>query len=99
MTPPPRDDMTLPPPNEVLAGDRVLRVNWLPGSDRLRGLCHCGAEAEAEDPAAMWEWLLAHPDHPAGGPDEPQLPAQLPPPPAHVVTDPRTIRTRTLVPA
>ena len=99
MTLPPRDDMTLPPPREVLAGERVLRVNWLPGSDRLRGLCHCGAEAEAEDPAAMWAWLLAHPDHPAGGPEDPAPPAVLPPPPPHVVTDPRTIRARTPVPA
>ena len=86
-----------PPPNTVLAGEHVLRVNWLPGSDRLRGLCHCGAEAEGEDPSAMWEWLLAHPDHPAGGPDEPAPPTALPPPPAHVVTDPRIVRARTPV--
>jgi hypothetical protein len=46
---------------------RVLRVSWLPGSDRLRGRCHCGAETEAEDPVAVWAWLLAHPDHPTGG--------------------------------
>ncbi|MGY2076646.1 hypothetical protein [Blastococcus sp. SYSU DS0828] len=86
--------MTLPPPRHVLGGERVLRVNWLPGSDRLRGRCHCGAEAEAEDPVRMWEWLLAHPDHPAGGPDGPELPAELPPPPAHVVTDPAVLRAR-----
>ena len=42
----------------------VLRIEWLPGTDRLRGTCHCGATAEAEDPVQMWEWLLAHPDHP-----------------------------------
>jgi hypothetical protein len=48
------------PPGEIL----VLRVNWVPGSDRLRGRCHCGAELEADDPVTMWEWLLAHPDHP-----------------------------------
>jgi hypothetical protein len=47
-----------------LDGDRVMRVSWLPGSDRLRGRCHCGAEAESDGPIAMWEWLLAHPDHP-----------------------------------
>jgi hypothetical protein len=35
-------DMTLPAPRQVLDGEQVLRVNWLPGSDRLRGLCHCG---------------------------------------------------------
>ena len=91
--------MTLPPPREVLDGERVLRVNWLPGSDRLRGRCHCGAETEGEDPAQMWEWLLAHPDHPAGRPGEPPVPTELPPPPAHVVTDPAKIRTRTPVPA
>jgi hypothetical protein len=71
---------------------QVLRVDWLPGSDRLHGRCHCGAETEAEDPVAMWEWLLAHPDHPAGG--EPTPPVDLPPPPAHVVTDPARIRDR-----
>jgi hypothetical protein len=89
--------MTLPPPNEMLDGDRVLRVNWLPGSDRLRGRCHCGAEAEADDPVAMWEWLLAHPDHPAGGSGQPEPPAVLPRPPAHVVTDPRMLRRREAV--
>jgi hypothetical protein len=84
--------MALPPPREVLDGDRVLRVNWLPGSDRLRGRCHCGAETEVEDPVEMWEWLLAHPDHPAGGASEPV--AEVPPPPAHVVTDPARVRHR-----
>ncbi|SFL42964.1 hypothetical protein [Geodermatophilus ruber] len=86
--------MTLPPPREVLAGDKVLRINWLPGSDRLRGRCHCGAEAEGEDPIEMWEWLLAHPNHPEGGPDVPPVPDVLPPPPAHRVTDPSIIRSR-----
>jgi hypothetical protein len=89
--------MTLPPPREVLVGEKVLRINWLPGSDRLRGLCHCGAEAEGEDPIEMWEWLLAHPDHPAGGPTVTPLPDVLPPPPAHRVTDRSIIRTRTPV--
>ncbi|MFC5907555.1 hypothetical protein [Streptacidiphilus monticola] len=42
----------------------VLRVHWLPGTDRLLGRCHCGAEAAAEDPVELWAWLLAHPDHP-----------------------------------
>lgn len=56
-----------PPPRERRA---VYRVSWLPGSDRLVGRCHCGAERPAEDPAAVWEWLLAHPDHP--DPAEPQ---------------------------
>ena len=74
----------------------VLRVDWLPGSDRLRGRCHCGAETEAEDPVEMWEWLLAHPDHPSGGAPAPE-PVELPQPPAHVVTDPARIRKRTPV--
>jgi hypothetical protein len=86
--------------NDMLPGERVIRVNWLPGSDRLRGRCHCGAETEAEDPVAMWAWLLAHPDHPADGAPAPQAPAELPRPPAHVVTDPAQIRRdRTPVPA
>jgi len=86
--------MTLPPPREVLDGERVIRVNWLPGSDRLRGRCHCGAETEAEDPVEMWEWLLAHPDHPSGGPRPEPEPGRLPRPPAHVVTDPARLGDR-----
>ncbi|MFD0251286.1 hypothetical protein ACGFOM_14390 [Streptomyces sp. NPDC048594] len=39
----------------------VYRVDWLPGTDVLHGTCHCGAEHTAEDPVAMWEWMLAHP--------------------------------------
>jgi hypothetical protein len=66
-------DLT-PPPRELLHGERVLRVSWLPGSDRLRGHCHCGTETEAEDPVAMWEWLLAHPDHPTSNPVPPAEP-------------------------
>lgn len=83
--------------NDMLPGERVMRVNWLPGSDRLLGRCHCGAETEVEDPVEMWEWLLAHPDHPSGGAAA-EPPADLPPP-AHVVTDPATIRQRVPVPA
>jgi hypothetical protein len=86
-------DLTVPAPREVLGGERVLRVNWLPGSDRLRGRCHCGAETEVEDPVAMWEWLLAHPDHPSGGADSPP-PTELPPAPAHLVTHPALVRNR-----
>ena len=51
-----------PPP----AAD-LIRVRWLPGSDRLVGTCHCGAEHTAEDPEQLWQWLLAHPEHDAGG--------------------------------
>jgi hypothetical protein len=94
-----RGDLTLPAPNQVLDGERVLRVNWLPGSDRLRGLCFCGAEAEASDPNEMWEWLLAHPDHPAGGPVEPPVAGPLPAPPAHYVRDPLVIRVAERLPA
>ena len=81
----------LPAPRQALGGDRVLRVDWLPGSDRLRGRCHCGAAAEASDPVAMWEWLIAHPEHPAGGPAEPPAGGPLPVPPAHLVLDPLVI--------
>jgi hypothetical protein len=40
----------------------IYRVDWLPGTDVLRGTCHCGAEHTAQDPVAMWEWMLAHPE-------------------------------------
>lgn len=46
----------------VLTGPRVLRVVWVPGTDRLLGTCHCSARHIAGDPISMWEWLLAHPD-------------------------------------
>ena len=91
---------TSPPvPREVLAGDRVIRVGWLPRSDRLRGSCHCGAEAEAGDPLLLWEWLLAHPQHPSSGPDLPEPPDVVPPPPPHLVADPASIRRRITLPA
>ncbi|MDT2006642.1 hypothetical protein FXW78_22220 [Rhodococcus opacus] len=45
----------------MLRGTNILRIVWVPGTDRLRGVCHCGAAQEAEDPTALWEWLLAHP--------------------------------------
>jgi hypothetical protein len=41
---------------------RRLRVVWLPGSDVLSGICHCGASTFAEDPVLLWNWLLAHSD-------------------------------------
>ncbi|GAA3389164.1 hypothetical protein [Cryptosporangium minutisporangium] len=85
--------MTAAGPGARGAGARVLHVDWLPGSDRLHGRCHCGAESDADDPVVLWEWLLAHPDHPAGGAIEPP-PAPLPRPPAHVVTDPVMLRRR-----
>ncbi|WP_036372242.1 hypothetical protein [Micromonospora sp. ATCC 39149] len=45
----------------VLTGQRVYRIHWLPGTDTLRGVCHCGAERVAEEPVELWQWLLAHP--------------------------------------
>ncbi|MBP2703951.1 hypothetical protein JOL79_09035 [Microbispora sp. RL4-1S] len=39
----------------------VFRVEWLPGSDQLRGFCHCGAATVADGPVEVWDWLLAHP--------------------------------------
>ncbi|MGW4074381.1 hypothetical protein ACWELB_12795 [Streptomyces asiaticus] len=46
----------------------VYRIDWLPGTDVLHGVCHCGAERTAEDPVELWQWMLAHPSghHPAG---------------------------------
>lgn len=75
---------------------RRSRVGWLPGSDRLRGRCHCGAQTEADDPILLWEWLSAHPAHPSGL-DEAPPPAALPPP--HLVADPALIRRRITTPA
>lgn len=46
----------------MLTGDRVYRVHWRLGTDRLAGVCHCGAERESEDPVELWDWLLAHPE-------------------------------------
>jgi hypothetical protein len=78
---------------------RLTRVAWLPGSDRLRGRCHCGAQTDAEDPVLLWEWLSAHPDHPAtgAGPADPATVPALAPP--HLITDPGLIRRRATTPA
>jgi hypothetical protein len=56
----------------MLTGDRVYRIHWRLGTDRLVGVCHCGAEHESEDPIALWEWLLAHPDGHSAGPAPPR---------------------------
>ncbi|HET6634033.1 MAG TPA: hypothetical protein VFH77_03295 [Streptomyces sp.] len=51
----------------------VYRIDWVPGTDVLRGVCHCGARHRSEDPAEMWTWMLGHPTghEPAGQqPDE-----------------------------
>lgn len=57
----------------------VFRVVWVPGTDRLRGWCWCGAERESDDPVELWESLLAHPDthpgpHPGAHPGTPTGP-------------------------
>ncbi len=39
----------------------VNRIDWEPGSDVLRGTCHCGAQHTGDDPVQMWDWLLSHP--------------------------------------
>ncbi len=47
------------------------RVHWVPGSDRLRAVCHCSAARDFEDPVPLWDWLLAHPvgHEPAAAPE------------------------------
>lgn len=47
---------------QILKGDRVNRIHWLPGTDLLLATCHCSAERDFEDPESLWEWLLAHPE-------------------------------------
>ncbi|WP_329457422.1 hypothetical protein [Streptomyces sp. NBC_01497] len=46
-------------------GGSVFRVHWVPGTDRLHGVCFCGAARDFEDPVDLWDWLLAHPEHPS----------------------------------
>jgi hypothetical protein len=75
----------------------VLRVVWLPGSDRLLGCCHCGAQLVADGPVAVWEWLLAHPVGHHAATDEP---GTVQPGTNEPATDrPGTEPTRTPVPA
>lgn len=69
----------LGPASRMLTGRNVYRIHWLPGSDRLRALCHCGAERDFEDPVELWDWLLAHPDgHRPPGEAEPASPNGAP---------------------
>jgi hypothetical protein len=70
-------------------GSSVYRVVWVPGTDRLRGECHCGAEREAEDPVELWSWLLAHPD----GHRCPAAPGPAVTPPAVISSAERPVRT------
>lgn len=51
----------VPANRPMLSGDRVYRIHWVLGTDRLRAVCHCSAEREFEDPVELWEWLHAHP--------------------------------------
>jgi len=48
----------------------VYRVDWVPGTDRLHGVCHCGAEHDGQDPVEMWDWMLAHPVGHGGGKED-----------------------------
>ena len=58
--------MTTGPPTTGPPTTGRLRVEWPPDSDRLTGVCHCGAQHTAEDPSEIWARLLAHPGHPPG---------------------------------
>ncbi|WP_034271397.1 hypothetical protein [Haloechinothrix halophila] len=65
----------------MLTGDRVYRIHWVLGTDRLRAVCHCSAVREFDDPVELWEWLLAHPD----GHDQ-QIAAPDPPAPDRAIS-------------
>ncbi|MDH6515276.1 hypothetical protein M2164_001753 [Streptomyces sp. SAI-208] len=52
----------------------VYRIDWLPGTDTLRGTCHCGREHTSQDPVEMWEWMLAHPNGHSPQKHEPPAP-------------------------
>ncbi|MFI0780370.1 hypothetical protein [Streptomyces sp. NPDC021212] len=54
----------------------VYRIDWLPGTDVLHGVCHCGAERTAQDPVELWQWMLAHPE--GHTPPDPQQAARPP---------------------
>lgn len=53
----------------VLSGESVYRIHWVLGTDHLLAVCHCDAQREFEDPVALWDWLLGHPEdhHPGPG--------------------------------
>lgn len=44
------------------AAGHVYRVEWVPGTDHLLGVCFCRAQHVSDDPIALWEWLHGHPD-------------------------------------
>ncbi|MFC6020013.1 hypothetical protein ACFP2T_27935 [Plantactinospora solaniradicis] len=69
----------------MLTGPRVYRIEWVLGTDRLRGHCYCGTSYDAEDPIELWSWLLAHPDSHGG--DRPETPAPVDRGPAGAVRE------------
>jgi hypothetical protein len=64
----------VPASEPMLTGNRVYRIHWVLGTDRLRAVCHCSAEREFEDPVQLWEWLLSHPNGHWHAPPEPAPP-------------------------
>ena len=46
----------------MLRGQKVVRIHWVLGTDLLRAVCHCEAEALFDDPVVLWDWVLAHPE-------------------------------------
>ncbi|MFV0131940.1 hypothetical protein ACLGIH_01490 [Streptomyces sp. HMX87] len=66
-----------PPP---LSGENVNRIHWMPGTDRLLAVCHCGARREFEAPVELWDWLLRHPEGHDPGPVPQAAPASTPRP-------------------
>jgi hypothetical protein len=59
------------------AGGHVFRVEWVPGTDHLLGRCFCRAQHVSDDPAALWEWLYAHPHGHDVRPVDPQPAGEL----------------------
>ncbi len=65
----------LPAPTRMLTGRSVYRIVWQLNTDVLVGYCWCGQSHEAQEPIALWDWLLAHPDtHPDCGSPAPFAP-------------------------
>ena len=52
----------------------IYRVNWVPGTDRLVGTCHCGATAEADDPCGSGHGCWLTPLIPPGPARDPRPP-------------------------
>ena len=65
-------NVEIPQAPPVLRGERVHRIHWVLGTDRLRAVCHCGSERIFDGPVELWEWLLSHPiDHHGAGEPSP----------------------------